>query len=174
MRVNYKKTGDWVFVKNYLDDIAPSINNLYYQAQLSIANKIVRAVKAHIRNQDLGWKPLSEATAENKGHSKVYLDTELYYSSIMAWWNRASKTTHIGVKNEFTYPNGKPISWVAALHEYGLGGMAKRPLWGPTLKEFGGASGIRDFIGDYIANHMAKKLGGVFEVDYKKHKITRR
>jgi hypothetical protein len=108
----------------------------------------------HLRNQDLGWKPLSEryrkrktgerSRTRNDGgrdkrfkkmSEKILIATSSYLQAITSWVKK--ETVYVGVKRGVTNENGQEIGNIAKVHEYGsvAKNIPARPLWKPTFEE---------------------------------------
>jgi len=161
--VNIKLFGPWVQVDNLLKQLAPNLRTIAISAQRKIAEKYVRKVKAHLKNQDIpGWTPLSDRYADYKmgkyGNEDMLIATWDYYDSIKAW--RSGGVYHAGVPKGVTYPNGNEISRIAEIHETwsSISGKPKRPLWGYTLKkDMGGLKGIKKDINEIVVEKLRAK-----------------
>lgn len=161
-RLEITPVGNWARVIRTVQNLGPDFKEAGLKAQMKVAREIVRKVKAHIRNQDLGWRPLAESTIAIKESygldSKVLYAHGGYYRAIEAWQKGSQHMVFAGVKKgkySRAYSGRKraiEIAQVAALHEFSSGKrFPRRPLWNPTIREMGGARGIKDmFMGSFL------------------------
>ena len=61
--------GQWAGAIKILNKLGPSIKEASLEAQVELLEKIKKSVKGHIRNQDLGWRPLNTWYAERRASS---------------------------------------------------------------------------------------------------------
>lgn len=153
-RIEIKLLGDWEKTIRILQNLSPKIKKSSVQAQLKVCRLIQKKVKAHIRNQDLGWKALNPSYAERKERLGLSFKTLMaygtYYNSIDVWRKNGQPIVFVGVKKGiYTQTlSGKKskieVAVIAAIHEFASGGkIPKRALWNPTIQEMGGAKGIK-------------------------------
>lgn len=161
--VNVKLFGPWNKVRTLLNNLKPNLKEIAVASQRTIAERYVRKVKAHLRNQDIpGWTPLSNRYADTKmakyGHEDILVASWEYYESIRAW--RENGVYHAGVPRGLTYDNGTEISRVAAIHEAWsyASGRPYRPLWDYTIKEdMGGLRGLKAAVNEVIKTKLKQK-----------------
>lgn len=155
--------GDWLGVGLALKAVPAMIASSADWGMRKYSEKLVKVVKAHINNQDLGWPQLSEST--NSGDPRILVNSEDYYNSIKSW--RANYRYYAGVKlNEYNSRGIRIVDYAIA-HEFGHGNMPKRALWEPSIKEMGGAKGAKDMVSKAIFAKIALlKLKG-FNVKYR-------
>ncbi len=161
--IDFKLFGPWNKVKALFQDLPKNLKDITTSSQRSIAEKYARKIKAHLRDQDIpGWTPLSPRYADQKmgkyGNEDILLASWKYYESIKVW--RQGGIYHVGVPKTETYPNGKEVSKIAALHEAWstMPGRPHRPLWGYTFKEdMGGLSGVHKAINQLIKEKLQAK-----------------
>jgi hypothetical protein len=159
--IEIKMVGDWALTKRLLSNIDKNLRAASIRAQRKTAEKYVRLVKSHLRNQDIpGWTPLSDKYADWKmgkyGHEDMLMLTHVMYDSIDSW--RSSNIYYAGIKMGINYPSGMSVSRVAYIHEAwatGRGDKPKRPLWGYTWKkDMGGNKQVREEFIDEIKHRM--------------------
>ena len=154
LRLEVKPIGNWQKTIRTFQQLGPAVKRASIKAQLKVCNEIAKKVKAHLRNQDLGWKKLSPEYAQRK--QELGLDHRIlmaygnYYHSIEVWQVGNRHMTFVGVKKgKYTQTlSGKrsslDIATIATLHEFSRGKhFPRRPLWNPTITEIGGAAGIK-------------------------------
>ena len=161
-RMEIKPMGNWANTISTVTRISPDIKDAGIKGQMKVAREIVRRVKGHIRNQDLGWKPLSETTQAIKSiyglDSRTLYAHGGYYNAIEAWQKGSQFMVFAGVKKgkySRSYGGKKraiDIGQVAAVHEFSSGKrVPRRPLWNPTIREMGGAAGLKKmFMGSFL------------------------
>jgi hypothetical protein len=153
--LRFKPVGDWKTTMKVIQRLPRSMKDSSVKAQLRLGQLIVKKVKAHIRNQDLGWKPLKKETADAKNRygldDKILWGHGTYYRSITVWESGMGRAVFVGVKRNIytrTYRGRKSkieVAQIAAIHEFSSGRkIPKRPLWNPTIKEMGGAQGFKE------------------------------
>lgn len=146
--------GQWAEAIKAMNALSPTIKAAALEAQMEFLEKVKKAVKAHIRNQDLGWRPLNTYYAEARASAGLGGDIlnafGNYYKNIQVWKQGSQHLAFIGVKKGiYTRSlNGKKskfdLAKIAYMNEIGGRKLRARPLWGPTIKEFGGARGIQN------------------------------
>lgn len=177
-KVNFQLFGQWEKTMDVLKTIGPKVKNASVKAQFKVGNVIVKKVKAHIRNQDLGWEPLNplyEFRKEKAGMSaNTLMAYKTYYNNILVWQSgNGHHLVNIGVKRGIytTEISGKrskkDVASIAAMHEFSSGNkLPRRPLWNPTIQEIGGAKGIKKMYVNSLIWHLrmagipARKLRG--------------
>ena len=138
--------------------------------QRMAAEKLMRLVKRHLRNQDLKpWDQLTPQYAKRKRANAdlVLIHEEHYYNNIKAW--QKGWVWYVGVKRGVTNENGIEVARIAAIHEDKAltQGGPQRALWGPSIDEMGGTRGIRKMIIQRIAKKLIMRgwtvtsLGGI-------------
>ncbi len=163
MKLSIKPFGPWGKVQVLFNDLNKNILEIARKSQRSIAEKYVRKVKAHLKNQDVpGWTPLSPAYADFKmgkyGHEDILIASGQYYQNIKAW--REGGIYHAGVPSGISYPGGPEIAKVAGLHELwaSIPGKPHRPLWGYTLNnDMGGVKGMKNLVNEIFAKKLKEK-----------------
>lgn len=168
IRIDFKPLGNWADTLRKLNRLGPDVRDASTKAQLKVAKEIVRRVKAHIRNQDLGWPPLSAEYSAVKLafglNPKTLYAYGNYYRAIEAWKAGNNSVVNAGVKKgKYTKTlSGKRSRWdiatIAAIHEFSSGKrIPRRPLWNPTIKELGGANGIKKMYINSLLYHLRMK-----------------
>lgn len=158
--VEFKLTGNWSIVNNRLKALPLEVESSATWGQRKAAEMIVRLAKAHINNQDLGWRPRAATT--NSGDSRILVDSEDYFKTIKAW--KQGPVYYAGVPRTKYNWRGVPIHEYAILHEFGYNGVPARPLWRPVYKEVGGKRGIANIVKKAIQNKIAKLKNSGFEI----------
>lgn len=155
-RIEFKLFGNWEGTVRMINKLGPSIKQASLISQLKICNLIAKKVKAHLKNQDLDWEPLSERYAirkENAGmDGRILMANETYYNNIQAWTKGNQHLAFVGVKKgmytkEISGRRSRlDVATIAAVHEFAAGGshIPRRPLWNPTIAEIGGTKGIKE------------------------------
>lgn len=163
--MRFKLFGRWAEAIRLTQTMGPKVKIASIYAQRKVCKDIEARVKKHLVNQDLGWKRLSPDTAYYKNKegldSRTLIAYGNYYHAIETWISGTSHFMYVGVKKgKYTY-NYKTrkrsrldLSKIATIHEFSTGRrLPKRPLWNPTIREVGGAQGIK---GDYIKHLLGK------------------
>lgn len=153
-RVEISLFGDWDKTIRIIQKLGPSIKQASIKAQLKVCKEIQKVVKAHLRNQDLGWKQLSpeyEAKKEQKGlDHRILMAWGTYYDSIEVWRKGNQHMVFVGVKKGIYTRDlqGRKsrldVATIAAIHEFSSGKkIPRRALWNPSIREIGGIKGIQ-------------------------------
>lgn len=138
-----QKVGDWgraFKVVNSLPNIIAKENAKFLE---TVGKKGVGLLRFHIDNNDLPWRPLSEAYLEQKrseGYSSnIWKRSQDLYDSLK--FEVVKKGSGSGVfmgvpKGEQT-ETGDQMTDIAKIHEFGAlsAGIYERPLFRPTLEE---------------------------------------
>lgn len=140
--IGYTFTGNWGEINRQFKNLPREVNSSIVWGQRKAAEKLVKIVKAHINNQDLGWAARSPRTTPND--PRVLVDMGEYYDSISAW--RKYGVYYAGVPRDKYNSKGTRISEYALINELGSGDIPARPLWGPSFEELGGPHGVRDIV----------------------------
>lgn len=151
-QIKFELFGDWDKVTRVLHSLGPKVKIASKAAQHKVGTVIVKKVRGHIMNQDLGWQELDPEYAGRKAKagrsSKVLISYGAYFNNIKVWYS--GQMLLIGVKKGILTRqlNGKPskidVATIAGLHEFSSGRrFARRPLWNPSIMEIGGAKGIK-------------------------------
>jgi len=160
-----KLFGDWEKAVVAIQKMGPAVKEAGLKSQMRIANMIVTRVKAHIKNQDLHWKPLSHSYAEKKEREGLNEWTMFaygnYYRAIKAWTVGSQNMVLIGVRRGLQTQSlsGRKskmeIANIAVVHEFSSGRrIPKRPLWNPTIAELGGAKGLKALFVKHLVSHL--------------------
>lgn len=145
-----KLIGDWAKASRLINHLDKNIRDASIRSQRKIADRYVRLVKSHLRNQDIpGWTPLNPRTADYKmgkyGNEDILLSTHLLYDSIQSW--RSNGVYFAGIKRGEAYERGTEVARIAEIHEAWsfMPGMPHRPLWSYTYEvDLGGKKGVRE------------------------------
>lgn len=167
MIMGFKKVGNWDMYNYLTSHIDKDLHKSAIAGQKKVVEKIASIVKGHLRNQDLGWIPLNKAYASRKkGDERILINNWRYYEAIKTENGRDG--FEVGVRKGIYY-RGKhgniSIARMATLHETGTFGLwgkpielPKRPLWGPSIKEFNKQFGVNETIVKEIRKHL-KEVG---------------
>lgn len=159
LKMEVKLFGDWAKAIRTFQGLSRKIKIASLEAQTKVCEAVVKKVKAHLRNQDLGWAPLNPKYLERKSErgldSRALIAYGNYYHAIGVWKKGNQHLVFAGVKRgiytrSLTGKRSKlDIATIAVIHEFSSGKkIPKRPLWNPTLREFG-KKGIKDL---YVKN----------------------
>lgn len=176
-KISFSLFGQWKQTMDLLSSIGPKVKKASIAAQLKVGKEIAKKVKAHIRNQDLGWQDLSEEYARRKAdaglHSETLMAYKTYYENINVWESGNKKLINIGVKRgiytrEVSGKRSKlDVATIAGINEFASGNrVPRRPLWNPTIVEMGGAKGIKKMYINSLIWHLrasgvnVRKLNG--------------
>lgn len=145
--------GDWAGVESRLRRLPVDLKSSAAWGQRKAAEKLVKIVKGHIDNQDLGWAPLKNP--ESSGDPRVLVDYGTYRDNIKTW--QKNNTRYVGVKKDVINHRGERVWMVAALHEFkSYHGGPYRALWTPSVKEMGEAKGVANIIEAAIAKKILR------------------
>lgn len=135
MSVN--KIGDWERARNVISHLAQDMSAALKESLPVVALKAERIAVLHVRNQDLNWQGLKDATLKQKSKkgwsNKIMIATTDYISSITSY--ATHDTAFAGVKKDAKNRDGESLVSIAAVMEFGHATTPARPLWGPTYKE---------------------------------------
>jgi hypothetical protein len=88
-QLEVKLFGRWEDAVKMTQKLGPSIKESGIKAQTKVVTELVKRVKAHLRNNDLGWKPLSPVYAARKSalglDSRILIAHGEYYHAIEVW-----------------------------------------------------------------------------------------
>lgn len=163
--------GDWDKVQSLLSQLPLAVKIGSKAGQLSAAEKIKDLVRKNIRNrgpEGVHWNRYSmryEARKIRLGGdvSKFYRLTDTYYSNIKVINSNSGKIMvglPRGIKGRV---NSKPIDigTIARILEHGseAHNITARPLWAPTLKQFGGKKRVAYHIVYHIRSTVYAMTG---------------
>jgi Phage virion morphogenesis family len=137
--ISFKLEGNFDEIKQRIDSLKSIIEEELQAAFDEAGAKAVELLKGHIEQQDLGWRPLSEAYLLSKakeGYAQEILQrTKKMYESIT--YNAGEGGFWAGIPDGAQSDTGESISMIAAVHEFGADsvGIEARPLYGPTVQE---------------------------------------
>ncbi len=163
-----KLVGNWDQAIREVHQLGPKIKAASIKAQIRLGSDFLKVVKNHILNQDLPWKPLSPEYERLK--QEAGLDTGIYYAygnyfrSLEVWKPTNSGVVLVGIRrHRYTRRlNGKKsrveLAVIAAILEFGTSRIPKRPIWNPSIKEFGLTAGIRATYIKHLLN-IARRSG---------------
>lgn len=154
--------GDWRRVQMALNNLPRIVMSSATWGQREVAEKLVKIVKGHINNQDLGWSARVDTT--NSNDPRILVDYGDYYGAIKAYSDKG--IYYAGVKRDAFNREGTRIADYAVVHEYGWGSIPKRPLWAPSFKEMGGSRGIKEIITRAIQTKIKKLRAEGFDVNF--------
>lgn len=135
-----RKTGDWAKVQLLIGALSKEMDASRQIALKQIGLKMEGTAKKHIRDQDLGWTPLTADYARAKERAglsdKTLVATSDYFQAITSYVSQ-KKVALAGVRKGKTNSEGKVIANIAAVLEFGSAavGIPARKLWKPTLEE---------------------------------------
>jgi hypothetical protein len=152
-RVEVKLFGQWEDAMRVLATMGPVVKSGSIKAQIKVGKEIQRRVKAHLRNQDLGWRALDSDYAKRKDaaglDSRILTAYGTYYNNIDVWQKGSQHLVMVGVKKGVrTWTIGGKrskldVATIAYIHEFGGSKVPRRALWNPTIQEMGGAAGVK-------------------------------
>ena len=123
-----KMTGDWKVLKAKLNDISSGKIKEDMEEQLqSSAKEIQQSIQQYITGQQGNWAPLDKSTIENKGSTKILIETGELVDSI-----------NVKSLNEDEYvisATGERNQAVLKYHEFGTTDMPSRPVIRPVFEE---------------------------------------
>lgn len=162
-RLQFKLVGEWKSTMDIIKRLPAAMKSSSLEAQVKLGDDVVKRVKKHLRNQDLGWRPLSSETSAKKNlkglDSRILFAWGNYYNNIKVWKVGNQKALLIGVRTGIhtrSYGGRKSkydIARIAAIHEFSSGKrVPRRPLWNPTIAEYG----IRGFKELYLKFFKAR------------------
>lgn len=149
-QVEVHLNGDWIKVDRLLQGMNVSVSKGYKSGVEICSKSIIRIVKTAVsRSQPppgggTYWAPLSPNTISSHGQHGIYNMTGLYGRSIdvRVYKNR----TVIGLPMNVSVPDKNiTLNQLSLILEFGDkdGRIPRRPLWGPSLKSFGGQKQIK-------------------------------
>ena len=150
--IDIELEGDWPGVSLALKSLPLAVRSSAIWGQRKATEQLVKTVKKHINAQDLGWQPRS--AKRMFGDPRILVDEEAYYGAIKAW--KEGDTYIAGVPSNATNSKGDRIVDYALMNEFGGGNLPSRPLWGPSIEELGGPSGLRSIVTVAIYQKLAK------------------
>lgn len=162
MEIEITLFGDWARVQTALRDLPRTVMSSAVWGQRNVAEKLVKIVKGHINNQDLGWPARVDTT--NSNDPRILVDYGDYYGAIKAYSDKG--VYYAGVKRNAFNRAGTRIADYAVVHEYGWGPIPRRPLWGPSFKELGGDKGIKKVVFQAIYDKVKKLRAEGFDVNF--------
>lgn len=149
-QAKFKPFGKWDEAVQKMGRLNPEIKDAALSAQKALCGDILNAVKWHIIKQDLPWKKLSSKYRAKKlkyGRDRRKLISHgLMYENITMWKRANGWQYFVGIPRGIYgltvsgKTNKRDLATVAISNEFG---RHRRPLWGPTIQEFGGAKGIK-------------------------------
>lgn len=154
--------GDWRRVQIALTNLPRMVMTSAAWGQRNVAEKLVKIVKGHINNQDLGWSPRVSTT--NSNDPRILVDYGDYYGAIKAYSDKG--IYYAGVKRDAFNRSGTRIADYAVVHEYGWESIPRRPLWGPSFKELGGSKGIKETVTQAIYAKIKSLRAQGLDVDF--------
>lgn len=166
-KAHFKPFGKWDEAAKALGRLEPDIKYAALRAQELVSKQIYRKVKAHLRDQDLPWKPLNSKYSEKKQNlgmdPRILIMSGSYYHAIHIWKRSNGWQYFVGVKKgEYGITlSGKrsrlPIASIAAIHEFSSNAKRKRPLWNPTIREMGNTPGLKKLYLTKFANILRRR-----------------
>lgn len=149
--------GNWAGVEDTLQKLPTILKTSALWGQRKASERLVKILKGHIDNQDLGWEEL--VNPESSGDPRILVDYGTYRDNIKTW--QKNNVRYVGVKKDVINHGGERVWMIAALHEFkSFNGGPYRALWEPSLKELGGPRGVTKIIEGVIANKIRKLSWG--------------
>lgn len=166
--IKFELFGQWDKTLSVMKNLGRDVKESSIKAQMKVGKEIIKRIKGHIRNQDLGWRPLSNKYMQKKQAAGLSGGTligyKTYYDNLKVWQSGNRRYVNIGVKRGIytKETNGKSskleVAMIAAVHEFSSGKrIPKRPLWNPTIAEIGGAQGIKRMFTNSLIWHLRAK-----------------
>mgnify|MGYP001068204888 CR=1 FL=1 len=165
--ISFELFGDWDKALRTFSKLGPVVKESSLAAQLKVGKEIVKIVKGHLRNQDLGWAKLDAIYAKRKSAAglsgKILMSYKTYYDNIKVWQPGNRSLVLIGVKKGIYTKqlNGKrsrlDVATIAAIHEFSSGKrLPRRQLWNPSITQMGGVPGIKKMFILSLVWHLRK------------------
>lgn len=153
-KLQFKLFGQWDETIRVLQKLSPAIKEGSLIAQTKVCHEICKRVKSHLKKQDLSWEPLSDAYEKKKLEAGLEPSTLIaygnYYNNIQVWAVGNQHFVYVGVKRGVYTKDLRgrrsrlDVATIASVHEFSNGvRLPKRPLWNPTIREMGGAPGLK-------------------------------
>lgn len=165
-RLHISLFGDWDRTVRMVNSLENGIKVASYKAQMKVCKEIEKRVKAHLRNNDLGWTALDADYAKKKSShnldGRTLIAYGAYYHAITTWTPSGRNIVNVGVKKgKYTQKIGGgrsklEIAAIAAIHEFSTGKLPRRPLWNPTIQEMGGPNGIKKMYVNSLIWHLGR------------------
>lgn len=155
------KIGPWAQVGAWFHAVKLGLFMDRYEKDFQALAAAVRdKVQDHIRNQDLGWAPLSASTVARKGFAEIYVETFTFVESVKAQVSRGGRfSIHLKVAPTGGHgPSGLSMSVLASMLEFGTKKMPARPVWRPVMSEVRGMPEYRSLF--VVGSRFS--FGGVF------------
>jgi hypothetical protein len=169
-RIKVQFFGQWEEAIRTLNRLGPNIKEASIAAQMGVMNDIKNRVKGHLRNQDIPEmtsKPYNDQYAKAKKElgrdPRFLMSSGTYYRSIQVWkvgtFNFAFVGVRNGIKTKSLTGNASrlDVARIAYMHEMGGKHLPRRPLWNPTIREMGGANGIKDLFVQHLYLKLRRK-----------------
>lgn len=163
-------TGDWEKASAFINKLPLAVAIGVENGKMAAAEKLLTMVKANIRKggvQGYHWPPLKEEYLKNKlkkgGDSSIWRYTSTYYDNIQII--KRGNNIHVGVparmRGKVNSEKPLTLTQIGNILENGssAAGIAARPLWGPTLKQFGGKYRVNNHIVWHIRNTIFAMTG---------------
>lgn len=138
--------GPWKRVIKKLNNLQKDLETELKKTLAQAAEEVESVAVGHLRNQDLGWKPLTKAYEDRKRRvkgkgsralsEKILIATGTYFQSITSYIEGFN--AFIGVKRGVAREkDGTDIVDIANIHESKekRTKIPRRPLWEPTFEE---------------------------------------
>jgi len=140
------RRGNWDRVIRKFQTLQRDMEQALCEATIEAANLVEGTVIGHLKNQDLGWQPLTEAYLKRKKSGKkrgsrrlsgkTLIATRTYFQSITSEVD--GMQGFVGVKRGVAREaDGTDVFNIAMVHEHGSsdGRIPARELWAPTILE---------------------------------------
>jgi hypothetical protein len=139
--------GNWTGVIRKLESFQSELNRELAKVTTQVAEFVESKATSHLKNQDLGWQPLSPAylrwKLSHRGRGsrrlseKILIATGTYFQSITSYIESPT-SAFIGVKRGVAREaDGSDVIDIASIHESRepRTRIPRRPLWEPTYNE---------------------------------------
>ena len=166
-----KLIGNWDGVQELIDSLPVAVVSGAKMGQLTAAKKLKTLVKSNIRKggpEGTHWPQYSPAYLKRKlklggNPDKKWRLTDTYYKSINITYS--GNNIFVGVPRNVRGKIGKKpltLGQIANILEKGshVAGIQARPLWGPTLKQFGGKRKIAYYVTQGIRTSLSAISAG--------------
>lgn len=145
-----KLVGDWgkisLLVNNLPKDLIPQAEKLQNTEAYRVANDI----KSSLLNQTLGHVDIKQTTKDQKGSSKILVETGELANSITVQ-NLGDKML---ISPQGSHHSGLSANELATIHEYGTETIPPRPFIRPTYED--NKDTVVDNFEDLVKNVIAK------------------
>lgn len=166
--IHFKPIGQWEQTVRTMQKMRYTIKAASLNAQIRLCKEIAKRVKGHLRNQDLPWRHLTPNYLRKKTakgwDERMLIGSQTYYDSIKVITKGNQHLAYVGVPKGIYGPklsgkgrNKLEVAQIAAIHEFSQNAKRRRPLWNPTIREMGGAKGIKQIYTDFLFKELRRK-----------------